>query len=291
MATRVRLPKPVIVDLSFSFCSGESRRQALKAASASGTRRRSFIGRSVQSRSAQSRVVAHPTGRYLSRSSLRLLVAGWVALEIPAGRRLIPPRRIGCHVGSAIIRGMPPLGAKERAKLPDSAFAYIDSRGQRRLPINDESHVRNALSRFARVDFEDDAARDKARTKLLRAAKKYGIVPIGFVSAELRPQRKLPSGLVTLLMADVEGSTELLRRLETVTRRSWHSSAACSARPSSVRADVRSMRGATSSSRRSSKRRWRSRPRCRSNAVSARSPGRTASTFGSASESTTGAPS
>ncbi len=109
---------------------------------------------------------------------------------------------------------MPPLGAKERAKLPDSAFAYIDSRGQRRLPINDESHVRNALSRFARVDFEDDAARDKARTRLLRAAKKYGIVPIGFVSSELQPQRKLPSGLVTLLMADVEGSTELVRRLD-----------------------------------------------------------------------------
>ena len=62
--------------------------------------------------------------------------------------------------------------------------------------------------------FEDDAARDKARTRLLRAAKKYGIVPIGFVSAELQPQRKLPSGLVTLLMTDVEGSTALLRQLD-----------------------------------------------------------------------------
>jgi class 3 adenylate cyclase len=109
---------------------------------------------------------------------------------------------------------MPPLGAKERAKLPDSAFAYIDSQGRRRLPINDESHVRNALSRFAQTDFEDDTARDKARTRLLRAAKKYGIVPIGFVSAELQPQRKLPTGLVTLLMTDVEGSTELLHQLD-----------------------------------------------------------------------------
>lgn len=106
------------------------------------------------------------------------------------------------------------LGAKERAKLPDSAFAYVDSQGRRVLPINDESHVRNALSRFDRVVFEDDAARDRARTRLLRAAKKYGIVPIGFVSAELQPQRKLPSGLVTLLMTDVEGSTELLRQLD-----------------------------------------------------------------------------
>ncbi len=106
------------------------------------------------------------------------------------------------------------LGATERAKLPDSAFAYVDSQGRRLLPINDESHVRNALSRFDQVVFDDDAARDKARTRLLRAAKKYGIVPIGFVSAELQPQRKLPSGLVALLMTDIEGSTELLRRLD-----------------------------------------------------------------------------
>ena len=129
-----------------------------------------------------------------------------------------PPRTaITCLFLPALLcdhRGMPPLGAKERAKLPDSAFAYIDSKGRRRLPINDESHVRNALSRFAQTDFEDDAARDKARTRLLRAAKKYGIVPIGFVTAELQPQRKLPSGLVTLLMTDVEGSTELLQQLD-----------------------------------------------------------------------------
>jgi class 3 adenylate cyclase len=108
---------------------------------------------------------------------------------------------------------MPPLGAKDRAKLPDSAFAYIDSRGKRRLPIHDEGHVRNALSRFGQVAFEDEAARDKARTRLLRAAKKHGIVPIGFVNAELKPQKKLPKGQVTFLLTDIEGSTELLGRL------------------------------------------------------------------------------
>jgi class 3 adenylate cyclase len=109
---------------------------------------------------------------------------------------------------------MPPLGAKERAKLPDSAFAYVDSRGRRRLPIHDAAHVRNALARFGQVTFEDEEARDKARTRLLRAAKKHGIVPIGFVSAELRPQKKLPTGLVTFLLTDIEGSTELLRALD-----------------------------------------------------------------------------
>jgi class 3 adenylate cyclase len=109
---------------------------------------------------------------------------------------------------------MPPLDAKQRAKLPDSAFAYVDSRGRRRLPINDASHVRNALARFNQVVFEDEAARDKARMRLLRAAKKHGIVPIGFVSAQLQPQRKLPKGRVTFLLTDIEGSTELLARLD-----------------------------------------------------------------------------
>ncbi|MGH2714477.1 MAG: DUF6582 domain-containing protein [Thermoleophilaceae bacterium] len=109
---------------------------------------------------------------------------------------------------------MPPLRAKERAQLPDSAFAYIDSRGRRRLPIHDASHVRNALARFGQVAFEDDAARDRARSRLLRAAKKHGIMPIGFISAQLQPQRKLPKGHVTFLLTDIEGSTELLGRLD-----------------------------------------------------------------------------
>jgi class 3 adenylate cyclase len=109
---------------------------------------------------------------------------------------------------------MPPLTAKERARLPDRDFAYIDSSGKRRLPIHDAAHVRNALARFGQVAFEDEAARDRARTRLLKAAKKHGIMPIGFISAQLQPQRKLPTGQVTFLMADLERSTELLRRLE-----------------------------------------------------------------------------
>ena len=53
--------------------------------------------------------------------------------------------------------------------------------------------------------FEDDEGRDRARSRLLRAAKKHGIMPIGFISAQLEPQRKLPRGTVTFLLADIEG--------------------------------------------------------------------------------------
>jgi class 3 adenylate cyclase len=108
---------------------------------------------------------------------------------------------------------MPRLSAKERAQLPDSAFAYIDSRGRRRLPIHDAAHVRNALARFNQVAFEDEGARDRARTRLLRAAKKHEVMPFGFVRAQLQPQRKLPKGHVAFLLTDLEGSTELLGRL------------------------------------------------------------------------------
>jgi class 3 adenylate cyclase len=114
------------------------------------------------------------------------------------------------------------LEPTDRAKLPASAFAYIDPQGRRRLPINDAAHVRNALARFNQVKFEDERAREQARTKLLRAAKRFGIVPVGFITGELESARQLgrrseplhlPSGFLTMLLTDVERSTELLHRL------------------------------------------------------------------------------
>jgi class 3 adenylate cyclase len=117
---------------------------------------------------------------------------------------------------------MAQLTARDRANLPDRAFAYIDSKGKRRLPINDEAHVRNALARFERTRFEDDAARERARTRRLKAAKRYGIVPVGFIDGQLRSERAVrtpdysafPTGAVTFLMTDIEGSTTLLRHLD-----------------------------------------------------------------------------
>jgi len=119
------------------------------------------------------------------------------------------------------------LKTKKRTRLPDKAFAYVDSRGRRRLPVHDKAHVRNALARFNQVAFDDDAARERARKRLLNAAKKYRIVPVGFITGQLRAERlrfvvekdtatdaaALPTGLVTLLMTDIEDSTVLLRRL------------------------------------------------------------------------------
>jgi class 3 adenylate cyclase len=115
------------------------------------------------------------------------------------------------------------LDASTRTKLPDSAFAYVDSQGKRRLPIHDAAHVRNALSRFNQVAFEDEVSRDRARKRLLNAAKKFRIVPVGFIDGQLRSERTigqaalderaLPTGFLTMLMTDVEGSTGLVAQL------------------------------------------------------------------------------
>ena len=111
---------------------------------------------------------------------------------------------------------MAKLDAGKRSGLKDTAFAYVDAQGRRRLPIHDESHVRNALSRFNQVIFPDDTARNRARTRLLNAAKRYGIVPVGFVTGQIRAHAppSLPTGSLTFLMTDIVGSTALLLQLE-----------------------------------------------------------------------------
>lgn len=120
---------------------------------------------------------------------------------------------------------MPKLEATRRARLPDSSFAYVDSAGNRRLPINDAAHVKNALARFSQVAFESESAREKARKRLLNAAKKFGIVPVGFITGQLKSERKLgqrqaldgalqlPTGTLTLMMTDIVRSTRLVHLL------------------------------------------------------------------------------
>ena len=67
------------------------------------------------------------------------------------------------------------LTTEQRERLKDEQFAYIDSEGERHLPIHDEEHVRNAIQRFGQTHFESGAARGKAARKILKAAKEHGI--------------------------------------------------------------------------------------------------------------------
>ncbi len=64
------------------------------------------------------------------------------------------------------------LDSKEREDLPDSVFAFPK---QRKEPLTDASHVKNALARFDQVEGVGDADRDLAFANIKAAAKHYGI--------------------------------------------------------------------------------------------------------------------
>lgn len=55
-------------------------------------------------------------------------------------------------------------------------FAYVDKDGGEHLPIHDADHVRNAIARFNQTAFESVEAKERARRKILTAAKRHGIL-------------------------------------------------------------------------------------------------------------------
>jgi hypothetical protein len=59
-----------------------------------------------------------------------------------------------------------------RAELPDSVFAFPK---QRKEPLTDADHVRNALDRFGQVEDVSDADRDLAFANIKAAAAHYGV--------------------------------------------------------------------------------------------------------------------
>jgi hypothetical protein len=70
---------------------------------------------------------------------------------------------------------MAELDTEDRKDLRKDQFAYVDRDGGEHLPINDETHVRNAISRWNQTDFESKSAKEEARKKILRAAERYDI--------------------------------------------------------------------------------------------------------------------
>jgi len=60
----------------------------------------------------------------------------------------------------------------ERGDLPDSVFAYPKDRKE---PMTDASHVRNAIARFDQVTGVSDEERAQAFANIKKAAKHYGV--------------------------------------------------------------------------------------------------------------------
>ena len=67
---------------------------------------------------------------------------------------------------------MSELSEKQRDKLPKSAFAFPK---ERKEPLEDASHVRNAIARFDQVEGVSDKEKDEAWDRIKKAAKKYGV--------------------------------------------------------------------------------------------------------------------
>ncbi|MBV9101807.1 MAG: hypothetical protein JOZ46_12990 [Candidatus Dormibacteraeota bacterium] len=61
---------------------------------------------------------------------------------------------------------------KQRNRMPESAFAFPE---QRKEPLSDASHVRNAIARFDQVEDVSDAERDRAWKRILAAARQFDV--------------------------------------------------------------------------------------------------------------------
>src|SRR5438046_5700286 len=70
---------------------------------------------------------------------------------------------------------MPELKEKQRKSMNKDVFAYVDDNGEGHLPLNDESHVRNAMARWNQTSFESPTDKERARRKIAAAARKHGI--------------------------------------------------------------------------------------------------------------------
>ena len=67
---------------------------------------------------------------------------------------------------------MSELNEAQRDKLDEDQFAFPK---ERKEPLNNASHVRNAMARFNQVEGVSDDERDEAWSRIKRAAKKHGV--------------------------------------------------------------------------------------------------------------------
>ena len=67
---------------------------------------------------------------------------------------------------------MAKLDTAEKKEQPDSAYAFPK---ERKEPLNDAGHVRNAVARFNQVQGVTDAERDEAWKRIKAAARKFEV--------------------------------------------------------------------------------------------------------------------
>src|SRR5437016_1589451 len=87
--------------------------------------------------------------------------------------------------GRTVPRRTTGMSTAQQNRLPDSQFAFPE---QRKEPLTDPVHVRNAIARFDQVEGVSDTDRDRAWKRIRAAARKYD------VDISVRGWRKLFEG-------------------------------------------------------------------------------------------------
>lgn len=64
------------------------------------------------------------------------------------------------------------MSTAEQSRLKPSQFAFPK---ERKEPIHDAAHVRNAIARFNQVEGVSDAEREEAWKRITRAAKRFDV--------------------------------------------------------------------------------------------------------------------
>ena len=92
-----------------------------------------------------------------------------------AARRNIAKARAGARRQGArkdVPRRGEGMSTADKDKLADQEFAFP---AERKEPLTDARHVRNAIARFGQVEGVSDAERDKAWKRILAAAKRFDV--------------------------------------------------------------------------------------------------------------------
>jgi Family of unknown function (DUF6582) len=76
------------------------------------------------------------------------------------------------RAGKEVPRRSPGISTHDENRLPDSAFAFPK---QRKEPLTDAKHVRNAVARFDQVEGVSDSERDEAWKRIRSAARRCGV--------------------------------------------------------------------------------------------------------------------
>jgi hypothetical protein len=74
--------------------------------------------------------------------------------------------------GKDVPRSGEGMSTAEKDRLADQEFAFPR---ERKEPLSDARHVRNAIARFDQVERVSDAERDQAWQRILAAAKRYDV--------------------------------------------------------------------------------------------------------------------